>query len=452
MPAASPVRVLVLEDDEALSEILCDELRDNGYETIAATTVAAARLRLSEREFDVALLDLILPDGKGIEILKKISDEDLPTECIVLTGYAEVASAIAAMKLGAYDYLTKPAQMEELEVVVQRAAEKARLRGENAALQLRVKRQEPLHGLITEDPGMRRLLEMLDRTTDSELPILIQGESGTGKELIARAVHERSPRSGHPFVAVNCAAVPENIIESELFGHERGAFTGAVDRKPGLFEVARQGVLFLDEIGDVSPAVQVRLLRVLESKEFFRVGGTRIIQTDVRVVSATNKDLQVEIEAERFREDLFFRLNGVTLSLPALRDRPGDVALLARHFLDLAGSGKMLSAKAVEALERYSWPGNVRELQMVVQRAILLSAKQTLEPEDLPLQAPRRRHRMRTDLTLAELELEYIRSVLDRFGGHRAKAARALGIDPKTLYNKLGPDDGPKQKDRASED
>jgi DNA-binding NtrC family response regulator len=441
---ADAVRILVVEDDRALLEILCEELRARGQMAVAADSVASGLEQVRQSEFDVALLDLMLPDGTGMDILRQISEEDLATECIVLTGYATVATAIEAMKLGAYDYVTKPARMEELEVLVLKAAEKSRLRRENDSLRVRLQRQEALPGLITEDAAMKELLATVDRVAPSDLPVLIQGESGTGKELIARAVHHRSPRAGHPFVAINCGAVPENLLESELFGHERGAFTGALSRKPGLFEVAERGVVFLDEIGEVSPAVQVKLLRVIETKEFFRVGGTRAVRADVRIVSATNKNLKAEMQAGRFREDLFYRLNGVTLRLPPLRERRGDVPLLAVHFLERLGGRKRLSPRALEALKEYSWPGNVRELLMAIQRAAVLCPKDVVDAEDLPLDVtgPQdwKSAAVRSGLTLEEMEREYIATVLAQNDGHRGKTARALGIDPKTLYNKLGPE------------
>jgi DNA-binding NtrC family response regulator len=348
------------------------------------------------------------------------------------------------MKLGAYDYLPKPPRIEEFEVLVARAGEKAQLRGENVALKARLARQESFGELLSEDPAMKGLFQLLSRAAGSDLPILIQGESGTGKELVARAVHSSSPRAPFPFVAVNCAAVPEALIESELFGHERGAFTGAAERKPGLFEVAGQGVLFLDEIGELTPAVQARLLRVLESREFFRVGGTKLVRTNARVLSATHKNLHVEVEQGRFREDLYYRLDGIMLRLPPLRERPRDVPLLAKHFVAKGAVRKTLGGAALEALEAYSWPGNVRELRMVIERALILAPLPEIQPADLRLSGPRRATSTETampgDLTLAEMERSYIAAVLKKHGGHRAKAARALGIDPKTLYNKLGPE------------
>jgi two-component system response regulator AtoC len=450
MAEMQSARVLVLEDDKALSEVVCEELRARGCHTVAAHTVADGFEQLKQWEFDVALLDLILPDGSGIELLRHIAQEGLPTESIVLTGYAAVSTAIEAMKLGAYDYLTKPARMEELEVRVAKAAEKARLRRENLSLRERLKRQDPAQGLVTEDPAMKEVLATVARVAPSDIPVLIQGESGTGKELIARAIHEKSPRAGLPFLGINCAAVPESLLESELFGHEKGAFTGAVARKPGLFELADRGVLLLDEVGEAPLSVQVKLLRVLETKEFLRVGGTRPVRSDVRILSATNKNLKVEMQEGRFREDLYYRLNGITLQLPSLRNRREDIPLLARHFVDRFAGKKKLSPKTLELLKAYAWPGNVRELSMAIQRAVVLCAQETIEPDDLPLdvrtpdwKAPA----VRTALTLAEMEREYIATVLEQHQGHRGKTARALGIDPKTLYNKLSHDQEKKKDD-----
>ena len=437
------IRMLVVEDDKALSEIVCEELRERGHMAVAAESVAEGLEQLKQSEFEVALVDLMLPDGSGIDILKKIAEEGLATEAIVLTGYATVDTAIQAMKLGAYDYVTKPARMEELEVLVVKAAEKSRLRRENSHLRRRLEGTSPTDGIVTDDPIMRELMATLERVAPSDLPVLVQGESGTGKELIARAVHRLSARNIQPFVAINCGAVPETLLESELFGHEKGSFSGALSRKPGLFEVADKGVLFLDEVGEVSQAVQVKLLRALETKEFFRVGGTRPVRTDVRLVSATNKNVKSEMQEGRFREDLYYRLNGVTIKLPPLRERKADIPLLARHFLDRFSAKKKLTARAMDTLQNYSWPGNVRELQMVMQRAAILSSSDTLDAADLPLDVRDQNWKaaaVKTGLSLAEMEKEYIETVLKEHDGHRGKTARALGIDPKTLYNKLGPE------------
>jgi DNA-binding NtrC family response regulator len=443
MDETTGIRMLVVEDDKALSEIVCEELRARGHMAVAAETVAEGLDQLKQSEFEVALVDLMLPDGSGIDILKRIAEEGLATEAVVLTGYATVDTAIQAMKLGAYDYVTKPARMEELEVLVAKAAEKSRLRRENAHLRRRLEGHSPADGIVTDDPIMRELMATVERVAPADLPVLIQGESGTGKELIARALHRLSARNVQPFVAINCGAVPENLLESELFGHEKGAFTGALSRKPGLFEVADKGVLFLDEVGEITPAVQVKLLRAIETREFFRVGGTRPVRTDVRLVSATNKNVKTEMQEGRFREDLYYRLNGVTLKLPPLRERKADIALLARYFLDRHAAKKKLTLRAIEVLQGYAWPGNVRELQMVIQRAAILTPSDTLDAADLPLDVRDQNWKaaaVKTGLSLAEMEKEYIETVLRQHEGHRGKTARALGIDPKTLYNKLGPE------------
>jgi two-component system response regulator AtoC len=443
--APQRISILIVEDDPSFGGVLEEELRSREYSVDRVTSVADAIERLREGGLDVALLDLQLPDGSGLDVLREIASEEMSVEALILTGHAEVPTALEAMRLGAYDYLSKPARLDELHVLVVKAAEKARLRGENEALRRRLQRHEPVRGFVTEDPATTQLLATLEKAAASSLPVLVQGETGTGKELLARALHDRSPRSPFPFVPINCAALPETLIESELFGHERGAFTGAVERKTGLFEVASRGTAFLDEIGELTLPLQSRLLRVLETQEFFRVGGTRPVKVDVRVVSATNRDLRAEVESSRFREDLFYRLNGVTLSVPPLRERPGDVAVLARHFLDRSGGGHMLDGGALERLQSYEWPGNVRELEMVIQRAALLCPGSTIRAQDLPLDVqPRAAPRvLRTDLTLAEMEKEYIQTVLEKNLGHRGRTAEALGIDPKTLYNKLRSWQGP---------
>ena len=445
IPMGRPVaHVLVLEDERALAEMIVEELSGEGYAVTPTASVAGALGALKQGSFDVALLDLNLPDGLGLDVLKAISEEGLPTEAIILTGNATVSNAIEAMKLGAYDFLTKPTRMDELQALVSKAAEKARLRQENTALKAQLARDASVEGLVTEDEALKETLAVLERVAPSDLPVLIQGESGTGKELIAHAVHQKSARAPHPFIAISCGAVPETLLESELFGYERGAFTGAVARKPGLVELASRGVLFLDEIGDISPAVQAKLLRFLETQEFFRVGGTRALRTDVRIVAATSKDLKKEVAAGRYRQDLYQRLNGVMLSLPPLRDRKGDVPRLAEHFLKRYGGGKRtLSAGALSVLVKYPWPGNVRELQMVVRRAAVLAKGDAIEPEDLSLDLSQPNWKsaaVKAALTLAELEKEYINTILQQHDGHRGRAAKALGIDPKTLYNKLGPE------------
>ena len=443
-------RVLVVDDDEALAELIAAALGEAGYDVSVARSVVAAAGLMSEREFDVALLDMHLPDGTGADVLRRLTDDGALTETIVLTGSRDIESAIAVMKLGASDYLVKPTPLSELEIVVAHAKERHRLRAENQALRVRLERHEPHSSIVTEDPGLLQVIASLAQVGPSDLPVLVQGESGTGKELVARAVHDSSARKGGPFVAINCAAVPDNLLESELFGYERGAFTGAAARKLGLFEVADRGTLFLDEIGDISAAVQAKLLRVLETKEFFRLGSTRAMKSDVRVVAATNKDLAEMMTSGGFREDLYYRINGVTLRLPPLRDRPGDVLPLALHFMRTHGIKRGLSPKALEALKAYRWPGNVRELQMVIRRAAVLATGELIEPRDVPLQQAKALGpsggALPDGLTLEQLEDRYIRHVLAQCKGHRGRAAGRLGISVKTLYNKIGPE-RPREKD-----
>jgi DNA-binding NtrC family response regulator len=432
-------RILVIEDDANLAEVLRDELATRGYEVGVASSVAQARAALVDSDFEVVLTDLMLPDGSGIDVLRGIREQGALTQCIVLTGFATVGTALEAMKMGAYDYLTKPARLEEIDALVAKAAEKAQLLWENAALRVRLEAGQSIPGVVGKAAAFTRIMEDIERVAASGLPVLIQGESGTGKEVVAKAIHRQGPRARAPFVAVNCAAIPENLLESELFGHEKGAFTGALVRRPGLFEAADRGVLFLDEIGEVPLTVQPKLLRAIETREFNRVGSTRPVQVDIRVVAATNRDLRVEAVEGRFRQDLYYRLNGITLTLPPLREREGDVTLLANHFLDRAAPGKRLGASAVDRLLAHPWPGNVRELSMVVQRAAALARGPVIEAADLQLDPPPpgRAETAVPNLTLAEMERRYITETLARHGGHRGRAAAALGIDPKTLYNKL---------------
>ena len=445
-----PVRVLVVEDDAELLRTLEEELGARGFAVEKAETLAAGLAELDAADYDVAIVDLVLPDGNGIEILRRIVEQGLATEAIVLTGHASLGSAIEAMQLGAYDYLAKPGRMDELELLVNKAADKGRLRRENDALRLRLGSLDGGAGVLTEEPAMKELLATVERVASSYLPVLIEGEAGTGKELMARVLHARSPRAAEPFVAVDCGALAEPMVERALLGHERGAFGGA-DRKPGVFESAHRGVLFLDEVGELPPGVQGKLLEVLESREVTRLGSTRPVRVDVRIVSATRRDLKAEAEAGRFREDLFAQLNGITLRLPPLRERRADVPVLARHFLGRFAPRKQLTDGALATLAAYPWPGNVREMEVVLRRAALLAGGDAIQPEDLPadIRGTGAPDAGRGAMSLAEVERDYIEAVLRRHGGHRGRAARALGIDPKTLYNKLGPE-RPRKKPREA--
>jgi two-component system response regulator AtoC len=433
----SMVKLLIADDDKNLREVISTELSHKGYLTASADSGIQAMTLLERDEYDVLLLDLSMPGLGGIDVLRKIKTAEIPTEVIILTGNATVSTAVEAMKLGACDYLTKPFRIDELKVVVDRAFERKRLLDENLLLKTQIKRQTVRKDLITKSPTMLAALEIVRKVAVSDFPVLIYGESGVGKELVANAIHESSTRSEGPLVAVNCGAIHENVIESELFGHEKGAFTGAHARKPGLLETAHGGTLFLDEVGELSPQLQVKLLRVIETKSFFRVGGIREITVDVRYVSATNKDLKKEVQSGNFRQDLYYRLSGLMLSIPPLRERREDIPLLVDFVIENNPPFryKRFSKGALEALSSYSWPGNVRELQNVIYRTLLLSGTDVVERTDLPADltevsgTPGRR--------LEDVEKNHILKVLRETNGQKGKAAQVLGIDPKTLYRKL---------------
>jgi DNA-binding NtrC family response regulator len=364
-------------------------------------------------------------------------------QTIVMTGVQDVGTAVEAMKLGAYDYLSKPTRMEELDLLVRKAAEKAQLLRDNVALRAHVPGAEPFGGIITRSARMQEVLHIIDRVAPTDSTVLILGESGTGKELVARAIHERSARADRAFVPLHCGALPREVFESELFGHEKGAFTGAVTLKPGLIELADGGTLFLDEIGEIEPDVQVKLLRVLETGTFFRVGGTRPRRVDVRIVAATNRDLAVAMRTGEFRQDLYYRINTITVSLPPLRERPEDIPLLARHFVEanVTYGAKRLGDRALAMLESYRWPGNVRELLHAIERAVILATGDEIEPGDLPPEvagaAAGHGAGAATAASLEAVERLHIVNTLRQVGGHRGKAAALLEIDPKTLYRKI---------------
>ncbi len=380
----APGRVLVLDDEEALAELISAVLLEAGYEVAVAHTVAQAFELLDAREFDVALLDLDLPDGSGALILRKLLDEGALTEAIMLTGNRDVPAVVEVMKLGASDYLIKPTPLAEVEMSVAKAHERHRLRVENLALKARLERYQPRTGIITEDPDFLRIIASLAQVGPSDLPVVIQGESGTGREMLAMAVHDASRHKMEPFVAFKCGAMSEERFERELFGFDRGAFAGAIDRKPGLFEMVDRGTLFLDEIFGLGSATQAKLLRVLETGEYSRIGSTRLVRSRARVVSGSSQDLQALAASGAFSKDLHYRINGVTLSIKPLRERPGDVLPLSVHFMKMHGIRKSLSPRSLEAMRLYSWPGNVRELEMVIRRAGALALGESIEPRDLP--------------------------------------------------------------------
>jgi len=439
-------RLLLVDDEEAFRKLLAMELGHAGYQAETAGTIAEARTKLGEQTFHVVFLDVRLPDGNGLDLLREIRETSPATEVVMLTAFGTVQEAIVAMKEGAQDFLSKPVKFGELEAVLQKVLQKQALERGNAALQRDVERLAQSEHFIGQAPQIRELLKLLARVAETDSTVLIRGESGVGKELVARAVHRHSLRARQPFVVVDCASLHENLLQSELFGHERGAYTGAVRLKHGLFEVADRGTIFLDEIAEITPALQVKLLRVLENGTFRRVGGTVDIHVDVRVIAATNRSLEAMMKDGAFREDLFYRLNVFSLSIPPLRERREDIPLLVEHFIRNSSvvpkRTARVSPEALEVIQRYAWPGNVRELENVIERALILCDRGLIEPEHLPMGVRLEPSIGPADddgrlVTLEEVERRYIRRVLDECKGHRQKAAGILGISERNLYRKL---------------
>jgi DNA-binding NtrC family response regulator len=389
----------------------------------------------------IVITDLVMPGMDGIELMKRAKENQPNIEVIIITAYGSIPTAIAAMKEGAYDYIEKPFCPERAEFLVKKLAEHQELVEENLSLRQRLEDHYRFENIIAKSSKMQRVIEVIKIVAKSNATVLITGESGTGKELVARAIHSQSHRQGKPFVAVSCAALPESLLESELFGHEKGSFTGAYAQKKGKFEFANRGTLFLDEVGEMSANIQVHLLRVLEEKEFTRVGGNEPIKVDVRVISATNKDLKRAIATGEFREDLYYRLNVVTIELPPLRERKEDVPLLAQHFLNkfaLENQKEItgFSPEATEFLLGYDWPGNVRELENAIERAVILAKDSLITVADLPQENISLARSAPTGKSLKELEKDHLLNILNETGGNYSETARILGITRMTLYNK----------------
>jgi two-component system, NtrC family, response regulator AtoC len=438
------VRVLVVDDDPDVRDLLGQVLSRAHTTVIEAASGAAATARLGAERFDVALVDLMLPDKSGLEILRWARGAEIDTEFIVLTGYADVETAVEAMRLGAYDYVSKPWKNAELTEIVSKAAEKKALRRENVALREVITRRDGLPEVVGDSVVIKDVLAVVGRVAPSDSPVLIHGESGTGKELIARSIHLESRRANRPFVSVNCGALPDTLLESELFGHARGAFTGAVTSRVGLFEAAEGGTLFLDEIGEMSPAMQVRVLRALDSGEVRRVGEQRVFHVDVRIVAASAKNLSAEAAEGRFRSDLFYRVSTVVLPIPPLRKRRGDIPMLVRHFIAQTarpGRSIRLTDEALERLTRYHWPGNIRELRNVIERLQILHEGSEIGLEELPTELIGREEVAETAETplvsLEEVERRHIDRVLAACQWNKARAARVLEVDIKTLNKKI---------------
>jgi two-component system response regulator HydG len=443
-PLTQPVdnaRVLVVDDAPDTLEVIQRNLQSKSYVVYTASAVSEAIRILEQTPVDLVITDCKMPKVSGLELVKHVRENCANTEVMMITGYPSIGGAVDAVKIGAEDYLSKPFTDEELYAAVQRALDHLRVRRKVQAPLFRTP-QAPF-GIIGESAVMQRVFDAIAKAAPTAVTVLITGESGTGKELVARAIHYGSRRASSPFVPVNCAAIPETLIESELFGYVRGAFTGAAETRAGFFQTADGGTIFLDEISATSPAMQVRLLRVLQEHEVCMVGSTRSRPVDIRVVAATNKDLSSLIKKELFREDLYFRLNVIAIDLPPLRDRGEDVLLLIRHFAgrfaeELGKQVPSFSDHALQVLLRYRWPGNVRELENVVQRLVVMADGDSIDVPDLPsLMRFSALAKGAFDRPLAEVEAEYIRNVLAGVDGNRTRAAEILGIDRKTLREKL---------------
>lgn len=444
----SQIDLLFVDDSDEFRDVAVMFFERRGFQVRPAPNVDEALRCMQERRFDVVVTDMMMPGLSGVDLLQRIREYSPECETILLTGHGTVESAVQSMKLGAYDYLMKPVPLPELEAVVLKAAEKGKLNQENSRLRGVLQRSQPQWQMVGESAALREVFRLILRAGPSEKPILIQGESGTGKELVARALHDHSPRAGKPLVTVNCTALSETLLESELFGHEKGAFTGAVVSKPGLFELADGGTLFIDEIGEMPVVMQSKLLRVLQDGSMRRVGSLQERRVDVRIISATNRSMQVEVESKRFREDLYYRINVLSLELPPLRNRSEDIPLLVSHFM---GPDWEIAKDAMQALVKYQWPGNVRQLINVLERAKILAEDQFITTDELPsivlhaqTSTPTSPSASSTtaaapapDATLAEIEKARVIDAMQQHRGNKSRAAVSLGITRRSLYRLL---------------
>jgi DNA-binding NtrC family response regulator len=441
--------ILVVDDDRAMREMLASLFREQGFQVAEAGSADEATKLLGETDFDVVLSDIRMPGKSGIQMVGDVRRLRPHTPVILMTAFGSIDSAVEAMRAGAFDYVRKPFEPDVVQLTVERALERRVLEEENRRLRRAVDQTSSLGDLIGTSPAMRDIFALVRRVAHSKASVLITGESGTGKEMVARAIHFHGPRAGKPFLPINCTAIPEGLLESELFGHVRGAFTGAHATKHGLFEKATGGTLFLDEIGDMGPGLQSKLLRVLQDREIRPVGGTQSVKVDVRIIAATNKDLAREMAEGRFREDLFYRLNVIPIEIPPLRERPEDIPALAEAFVRKHAEGRrcFLSRETLERLAAHPWKGNARELENVIERALALSDDEEISPDDLPIPSEGKpcaaapgegslRECARRGLSLHDVEERYIQEILAETGGNKVRAARILGIDRKTLYRR----------------
>ncbi len=443
-----PARILVIDDEDSMCSFMEIMLSKEGYSVASTTSGGEAVSLLRKENYDLVIADLQMPEMSGIEVLKEVKSFKNEQEIIVMTAFASVETAIEAMKQGAADYITKPFKIDEIKLAIDKSINRRRLIDENTSLKKQLQGDNSFENFIGTSEAVMKLKKLARRVANSDSTILIRGESGTGKDLIARALHHHSPRCGGPFVTINCAALPETLLETELFGHKKGSFTGAIKDKDGLFKVASGGTFFLDEVGNTSLAIQVKLLRVLEEKKIIPVGETKAIDVDVRLIAATNADLEEEVRAGRFRADLFYRLNVIPIQIPALRERRDDIPLLIDYFVarfceKIGVSPKKVTREAQELLFNYGWPGNVRELENIIERAVLLNRSKVLDRTDFPEKLGQTGAiQMVSEAdpatpTLESIEKAYIHYVMSQTEGKKTEAARILGIDTSTLYRKI---------------
>ncbi len=437
--------ILIIDDEPKMCKVLTFALEPDGY-TVTTAESAERGLEIFEGgTFDLVVTDLKMPGKDGLFVLGEVKRRDPKVEVIMMTAYATAQNAVDAMKKGAYDYIIKPFEMDELKLKVKHIMEKRDLAEQNVQLRRELKDKYSLDNMVGQSGAMQEIYKMVERVAPADATVLIRGESGTGKELVAQAIHNLSPRSAQPFVAVSCGALPENLLESELFGYEKGAFTGADKLKPGRFELAGRGTIFLDEIGDVSASTQVKLLRVLQNRQIERLGGTATIQVEARTIAATNRDLEAALADNTFRDDLYYRINVFPITLPALRDRKEDIPDLVTHFLKKFGKdAEAIESRALDILMTYRWPGNVRELENIVERSLIMSTSGVIREEDLPhhlrqLPASGGRSIEIPDegLLLEEVEVNLIMNALNKAAGNKSKAAKLLGITRRKLYSMM---------------
>jgi len=438
-------KLLIVEDDNTMRFALTELFSQRGYEVVEAADAETGLHILSEQEIDLVIMDIKLPGISGLDALSRIHEIDVSIPVILITAYGDKKKALEALRKGAYDYFTKPFKMEEIEVVIKRALEKRQLEKEIRALRQQIDVEYEFKEIIGQSEPMKQVFNLIKKVLDTDVTVLITGESGTGKELVASVLHHHSPRRNKPFIKINCAAIPETLLESELFGHEKGAFTGAVTSKPGKFELAHEGTIFLDEIGEMPISTQAKILRVLQEREFERVGGTKTIKVNVRIIASTNRDLWKAVQEKTFREDLYFRLNVVNIHLPPLKERKEDIPLLVEHFIkkhNVKFNKKVMgiTQEALGLLYQYHWPGNVRELENYIERAVLLAPGKLITSKELPyhlLGIPEEAGEKNLDEIIEGIEKKLIIDALRKTQGVQTRAAQILGISERSLWHRV---------------